>query len=95
MPTEPNGTLPLDLVESAIRPPGADYHLVRTGVDINTIRTWLGHVSLETTNRYAEVDLEMKAKALATCAIIDGPGVEHAKQPARGRHDVLGFLASL
>ena len=38
-------------------------HLLRAGVDINTIRAWLGHVSLETTNRYAEVDLEMKAKA--------------------------------
>jgi site-specific recombinase XerD len=44
-------------------------HLLRAGVDINTIRAWLGHVSLETTNRYAEVDLEMKAKALAACAI--------------------------
>ncbi len=43
-------------------------HLLRAGVDINTIRAWLGHVSLETTNRYAEVDLEMKAQALATCA---------------------------
>ena len=31
---------------------------------INTIRAWLGHVSLQTTNLYAEVDLEMKAKAL-------------------------------
>src|ERR1041384_5450677 len=39
-------------------------HLLRAGVDINTIRAWLGHVSLETTNRYAEVDLETKAKAL-------------------------------
>ena len=47
-------------------------HLLRAGVDINTIRAWLGHVSLETTNRYAEVDLEMKAKALATCAL-SGP----------------------
>ena len=26
-------------------------HLLRAGVDINTIRAWLGHVSLETTNR--------------------------------------------
>jgi integrase/recombinase XerD len=40
-------------------------HLLRAGVDINTIRAWLGHVSLDTTNIYAEVDLEMKAKALA------------------------------
>ena len=36
-------------------------HLLRAGVDINTIRAWLGHVSLNTTNIYAEVDLEMKA----------------------------------
>jgi site-specific recombinase XerD len=40
-------------------------HLLRAGVDINTIRAWLGHVSLDTTNVYAEVDLEMKSKALA------------------------------
>nr|WP_245425239.1 hypothetical protein [Sinorhizobium sp. M4_45] len=38
---------------------------MRAGVDINTIRAWLGHVSLDTTHIYAEVDLEMKAKALA------------------------------
>jgi site-specific recombinase XerD len=44
-------------------------HLLRSGVDINTIRAWLGHVSLETTNVYAEVDLEMKAKALANCEV--------------------------
>jgi site-specific recombinase XerD len=36
-------------------------HLLRSGVDINTIRGWLGHVSLDTTNIYAEIDLETKA----------------------------------
>jgi len=44
-------------------------HLLRSGVDINTIRAWLGHVSLTTTNVYAEVDLETKAKALANCEV--------------------------
>lgn len=44
-------------------------HLLRAGVDINTIRAWLGHVSLDTTNVYAEVDLEMKAKALDACEV--------------------------
>lgn len=44
-------------------------HLLRSGVDINTIRAWLGHVSLDTTNIYAEIDLEMKAKALAQCEV--------------------------
>ena len=44
-------------------------HLLRSGVDINTIRAWLGHVSLDTTHIYAEIDLEMKAKALAKCDV--------------------------
>lgn len=44
-------------------------HLLRAGVDINTIRAWLGHVSLDTTHVYAEVDLEMKSKALASLDI--------------------------
>jgi site-specific recombinase XerD len=48
-------------------------HLLRAGVDINTIRGWLGHVSLSTTNIYAEIDLEMKAKALAKCELTEGP----------------------
>jgi integrase/recombinase XerD len=42
-------------------------HLLRAGVNINTIRAWLGHVSLDTTNIYAEVDYELKAKALHLC----------------------------
>lgn len=44
-------------------------HLLRAGVDINTIRSWLGHVSLDTTQVYAEVDLEMKARALERCDV--------------------------
>jgi site-specific recombinase XerD len=40
-------------------------HLLRAGVDINTIRAWLGHVSIDTTNIYAEVDLLRKAEVLA------------------------------
>ena len=47
-------------------------HLLRAGVDINTIRGWLGHVSLDTTNIYAEIDLETKAKALASCDVSGG-----------------------
>ncbi len=38
--------------------------MLQSGVDINTIRAWLGHTSLETTNRYAEINLEMKRKVL-------------------------------
>lgn len=39
-------------------------HLVAAGVDITVIRSWLGHVSLDTTNHYAQADLETKRKAL-------------------------------
>lgn len=39
-------------------------HLLQSGVDLNTIRCWLGHASVTTTNRYVEIDLEMKRRAL-------------------------------
>lgn len=66
-------------------------HLLRAGVDINTIRAWLGHVSLSTTNVYAEVDLEMKAKALAHCE------VKEEKPKKRWREDtgLMEFLKTL
>lgn len=39
-------------------------HLVAAGVDLTVIRSWLGHVSLETTNHYAQANLETKRRAL-------------------------------
>ncbi len=66
-------------------------HLLRSGVDINTIRAWLGHVSLETTNVYAEVDLEMKAKALANCEVKE----DEPKKPWREDKGLMEFLRTL
>lgn len=66
-------------------------HLLRAGVDINTIRAWLGHVSLNTTNIYAEVDLEMKAQALARCEIKSAK----AKKPWRENVGLMAFLQKL
>lgn len=66
-------------------------HLLRSGVDINTIRAWLGHVSLATTNVYAEVDLEMKAKALANCEVKE----EEPKKPWREDKGLMEFLRTL
>ena len=66
-------------------------HLLRAGVDINTIRAWLGHVSLNTTNVYAEVDLEMKAKALATCEVRGAVPQKHWKDDVALMH----FLRTL
>lgn len=67
-------------------------HLLRAGVDINTIRAWLGHVSLDTTNVYAEADLEMKAAALAHCEVKGS-----SKPGKRWRQDagLMAFLKSL
>ena len=66
-------------------------HLLRSGVDINTIRAWLGHVSLATTNVYAEVDLEMKAKALANCEV-EG---ESGGKPWKEDPGLMAFLRTL
>jgi integrase/recombinase XerD len=66
-------------------------HLLRAGVDINTIRAWLGHVSLQTTHLYAESDLKMKAKALAECELY-----LPRKAQCRLRHrGVMAFLGTM
>jgi integrase/recombinase XerD len=67
-------------------------HLLRAGVDINTIRAWLGHVSLNTTNIYAEVDLEMKAQALAKCEIVEE---SNSKRHWRDEPTLMAFLRTL
>lgn len=66
-------------------------HLLRSGVDLNTIRAWLGHVSLETTNVYAQVDLEMKSKALALCEI----GTRNTGKNWQDDKSLLKFLRAL
>jgi integrase/recombinase XerD len=66
-------------------------HLLQAGVDINTIRAWLGHVSLDTTNVYVEVNLEMKAKALACCEV----SPKHHHKYWRNDKNLMNFLESL
>jgi site-specific recombinase XerD len=67
-------------------------HLLRAGVDINTIRAWLGHVSLNTTNIYAETDLETKARALGTCT----PSPPRPQMTRwRDQPDLMKFLREL
>lgn len=40
-------------------------HLLKSGVDLVTISHWLGHASVNTTNRYATIDLETKRSAIS------------------------------
>ena len=66
-------------------------HLLQAGVDINTIRAWLGHVSLVTTNIYAETDMSTKAKALATCEVCEATSSDKSwKEP-----ELMTFLRAL
>jgi site-specific recombinase XerD len=66
-------------------------YLLRSGNDINTIRAWLGHVCVDTTQVYADVDLEMKAKALASCEIKE----EKLKKAWREDKGLMEFLRTL
>jgi integrase/recombinase XerD len=50
----------------------AAVHLLRAGVDLVTISHWLRHASIETTNRYAAVDLATKRRALEKAGPVTG-----------------------
>ena len=57
------------IITSSLQPSteSAAVGLLEQGVDVNVIRAWLGHVSLETTYRYAEITLRGKMAAVAAC----------------------------
>ena len=67
-------------------------HLLQAGVDLNTIRAWLGHVLLDTTNIYAETDLATKKRALAT---LDRGRMRSTTGGWSCKPDVMVFLRSL
>lgn len=66
-------------------------HLLRSRVGLNMIRAWLGHVSLATTNVYAEVELKRKAKALETHDV----GGAEARLPLKEDMGLMEFLHKL
>ena len=70
-------------------------HLLRAGVDINTIRAWLGHVSIDTTNVYAAVDLETKAQMLAACGSFTAGKPPAPKRRWRNDAALMDFLRTL
>lgn len=66
--------------------------LVAAGVDITVIRSWMGHVSLDTTNHYARANLETKRRALEK--------IDPSKRPSgpprwKRNPDLLAWLDSL
>jgi integrase/recombinase XerD len=69
-------------------------HLLQSNVDLNMIRSWLGHASIETTNGYVQIDLAMKRKTLRAAEKLI---------PKKGKHrgswrqddQLLSWLAAL
>jgi hypothetical protein len=69
--------------------------LLESGVEPNVIRGWLGHVGLETTNRYAEITLRMKQKALEACEPPVASAPHHRKVIWRDDAELLKWLKAL
>lgn len=68
----------------------AAMRLLQAGVDLTVIRSWLGHVSLDTTHHYIEADVEMKRRALEKC-----PGTLTKPSRYRPSDRVLAMLEQL
>lgn len=74
----------------------AAVHLLEAGVDVNVIRGWLGHVSLDTTNRYAEITARIKEAAVRLCEPTEAGIETHRRKPVwRDDTALLGWLSSL
>ena len=67
-------------------------HLLKSGVDMVTISHWLGHANINTTHRYASVDIDMKREAInkATIEIKGTPKKSWLSNPS-----ILKMLESL
>ena len=55
------------------------------------MRAWLGHVRIDTTLVYAELDLETKAKAIAQCDDFD----TEPTKPWREDKGLMAYLQAL
>lgn len=68
-------------------------HLLRSGVDLSTIAHWLGHVSVNTTNKYLCIDLDAKREALAKAKPLL-KGRRHSSKWHQNRN-LINWLSSL
>jgi site-specific recombinase XerD len=66
-------------------------HLLQSGIPLVTVKDFLGHADLQSTEVYVQADLEMKADALATV------GRPHSASTRRARlsHSLITWLESL
>lgn len=70
----------------------AAVHMLQAGVEMVSISHWLGHQSVETTNRYATVDLETKRAAVKKAGPI---GDDDVSRTWRSSTSVLDWLEAL
>lgn len=71
-------------------------HLLQSGVELNAIRSWLGHASLETTHQYAQIDLEMKTRAMERCEALFSKTGDLSRTPTwKANPDIIAWLESL
>lgn len=71
-------------------------HLLEAGVEVNVIRGWLGHVHLDTTNRYAEINVQVKEEALRACQPPTSASEALPRRPVwRDDNALLKWLESL
>lgn len=70
-------------------------HLLEAGVDVNVIRAWLGHASIDTTNRYAEINTRTKEAALEACLPPRDSGEFPRKPVWQDDHSLLTWLRNL
>ncbi len=71
----------------------AAMHLLQSGVELNVIKSWLGHVSITTTSQYIEIDMAMKREAIERCSppVPMPPG----DSPWHCRKDIIQWLEDL
>ncbi len=70
----------------------AAVHLLRAGNDLTVIRSWLGHVSVLTTDQYTDVDIDLKRRALEASEVVAPSG----RSPSwRKDRDLLTWLEGL
>ena len=65
-------------------------HLLRSGNDVNMVSYWLGHVDINTTHIYLEIDMETKRKMLDKAS---APDIK--KRAAWHQPDILQWLNAL
>ena len=68
-------------------------HLLKSGVDLSTIANWLEHAGVNTTNKYAGMDLEMKRQAMEKAKPLTEGTSPHGEW--KQNPDLLAWLESL